>query len=303
MPDSPLASSPYDVLGVSPAATEEELRRAYRRMLRATHPDTGGNPVRFHAVQRAWERVGTPEARAAWDSGRQASEAPRESYAPRPPAGRQGTRASARTYGHPGGHHREQYLTRMREWLGRGANAPDLFDPVLVRSAPHEIRHLLAAALAEEATARALAALGIGFTIWHDVATDAGKLDHIVLGPTGLFAVMSEDWGAAVSARRGELVGEGIGVRERPVHALATAAKSVQRSARVRFTGLLVVVPDPALAESLEVLGTVRGAVAAVVSRSRLAGVLREGLPGALRIGGTELFEVRTRLQSTLRFI
>jgi len=31
--------------------------------------------------------------------------------------------------------------------------------------------------------------------------------------------------------------------------------------------------------------------------------LLREGLPGARTIGGTELFDVRTRLQSAIRFV
>ena len=69
--------------------------------------------------------------------------------------------------------------------------------------APREIRHTLADALAEEATARTLSTLGIGYTVWHDVATGApeDKIDHIVLGPTGLVAMLSEDFGGPVRVR------------------------------------------------------------------------------------------------------
>ncbi|MDI2097542.1 J domain-containing protein [Ruicaihuangia caeni] len=305
MPDSPLASSPYEVLGVPPTASQEELRKAYRRMLRATHPDMGGNPVRFHAVQRAWQRVGTPEDRAAWDAGRGRGAEPGSpvSYAPQPPPKRQDSRPSARIYGHPGGWHRERFLTLMREWVGRGAPAPDLFDPALVQSAPREVRHELAAAIAEEQTARTLASLGIGFTVWHDVDTSAGKLDHIVLGPSGLYAMLSEDWGSTVRLKRGELIGEGIGAGERPVQTLARRAKAVQKVSRARFTSLLIVVPDDASPQSLEVIGPVKGALAAVVQQSRLADVMRHGLPGAQRIGGTESFEVRTRLQASVELL
>ncbi|MFC6357452.1 J domain-containing protein [Luethyella okanaganae] len=312
MHDSPISATPYEVLGVGATAGEDELRRAYRRMLRETHPDTGGDPARFHAVQVAWERIGTPSARAAYDRGGTASSGGGPGAQPwaappaRPP--RQDSRPTARSYGHPGGWSRERYLVLMREWAGRGVSIGDPYDASLVRSAPRDLRRLLANALSEEATARSLASLGIGFTVWHDVATEAAghgappKLDHIVLGPTGLFAVQSEDWGGVVRTRRGELVGEVL-AGEKPVHELSMRARAISRAARVKFTGLLLVVPDDAALDSPEVLGRSRGAVTALVQQSRLPGVMRDGLPGAARIGGTELFEVRTRLQAAVTFV
>ncbi|TFV99681.1 J domain-containing protein [Leifsonia flava] len=309
MPDSPISATPYEVLGVSPSATDRELKRAFRTLLRQTHPDAGGTAERFHAVQIAWEKIGTPEARAAYDRARPfaSADAPPAWSTPqeRP---RTDSRPTARSFGHPGGWSREYFLDHMREWIGRGETVPDFYDPQLVRSAPREIRHLLANALAEEATARQLSTLGIGFTIWHDVATDAAgshvppKIDHIVLGPSGLFAIQSEDWGDPVKVKRGELIGQALG-GERPMHDLATRAKSIARGAKVKFTGLVIVVPDGAPAQSLEVLGHARGAVTALVEQSRLPGVLRDGLPGAARINGTELFEVRTRLQENVQHV
>ena len=55
MADSPMSASPYQVLGVAASASDEDLRRAYRRLLRETHPDVGGDPARFIAVQTAWD--------------------------------------------------------------------------------------------------------------------------------------------------------------------------------------------------------------------------------------------------------
>ena len=310
MPESPLSDSPYEVLGVPADADAAALRTAYRRALRLTHPDTGGDPTRFHAVQIAWELVGTPEARAAFDRGTSGGTIPaptRAAWAPAPPAARRDSRPLARSYGHPGGLSRERYLALIREWAGRGVTLDDPYDPALVRSAPRDIRHVLADALAEEATARSLATLGIAYTVWHDLATDAAgpgeppKLDHLVLGPTGLFAIQSEDWGGMVGIRRGELTGEVLD-GERPIRALAARAKAIGRAARVKPTALLVVVPDDHAAEPLELGGSVRGAVVALVRRSRLSSAIRDGLPGSAHLGGTEVMEVRSRLQATVRF-
>ena len=310
MPESPLSSTPYEVLGVASAASDDELRRAFRQLLRQTHPDTGGDVARFHAVQVAWEMVGTPAARAAYDRGHPfaTSDDPREAWATPQERVRTDSRPTARSFGHPGGWSREYYLDHLREWAGRGVAIPDPYDAQLVRSAPREIRHLLANALAEEATARQLAGLGIGFTVWHDVASDAGtpglppKIDHIVLGPGGLMALQSEDWGEPVGVKRGDLIGSALD-GERPMHELSLRARSVAKRARVSFTGLIVVLPDGDAPSGVEVLGSSRRAVTAVVEHSRLPGVLRDGLPGAARINGSELFEVRTRLQAGIRHI
>ena len=309
MADSPMSASPYEVLGVPASATEEELRRAYRRLLRETHPDTGGDPQRFIAVQAAWERIGTADARAGYDRGRNPSGEP-ASWAPARPDADRGsgdrpaqTRPTARTYGHPGGWRRERYLTLLKEWVGFGEPIPDPYDPVLVRRAPREIRHLLADALAEEATARRLGTLGIGYTVWHDVAAGGpdDKIDHVVLGPTGLFAIQSEDFGGPVGVRRGELTGDVL-AGERPMHELAVRAKAVARAARVRFTGLLLVLPDEQLVEPAQAVGTSRGAEQVVLRASRLLSALRDGLPDGRPVGGNEIFEVRTRLQAAIRF-
>ena len=68
VPDSPLAKSPYEVLGVLPTVSDDELRKAYRKRLRETHPDAGGSAIEFHAVQDAWELIGTTELRASYDA-------------------------------------------------------------------------------------------------------------------------------------------------------------------------------------------------------------------------------------------
>ncbi|GAB3232590.1 hypothetical protein GCM10027447_28400 [Glycomyces halotolerans] len=57
----------YRVLGVSPQAPRTEIQAAYRRRLRQTHPDHGGDETAFHQVQTAWETLADPDSRREYD--------------------------------------------------------------------------------------------------------------------------------------------------------------------------------------------------------------------------------------------
>ncbi|WP_052436633.1 nuclease-related domain-containing protein [Georgenia sp. SUBG003] len=228
--------------------------------------------------------------------------------------------SSARSYGHPGGASRQRYLTLMREWVGRGVDLPDPYQEDLLRRAPHEVRHALSDALAEEATARILSSLGPSFAVWHDVATasDSGawtsdatlgpsgsaKLDHVVLGPTGVFVLQSEDWGAPARPRGSELVSEALAPGAQPVRSLERRAR-VLRSWRVAATAVVLVLPDGALAEDVVLLRRGRGRRPArlAVRRSSLGFLLAVGLPGTGRLDDAAFFDVRTRLQDHIRFV
>lgn len=302
---SPAQRTPYEVLGVSAAVSDAELRVAYRRAARASHPDTGGSAEAFRAVQSAWEVIGTPASRSAYDRGAPGarSEAPGAAWAgsatraPRPD-----TRPKARSYGHPGGRARERYLALLREWVGRGAAIPDPYDPALVRSAPPEIRRALAKALAEESVATAVSHLGMGFTIWSGVtATENTTLDHIVLGPAGLFGISAADWGSPVELKRGELIGAGLPPKAEPIRDLSRTARAVSRSTRTKFTALLLVVPDDALADPILPIGRVKAGSTLVIRRSLLPQVLRTGVPGLDRGSVSDVFELRSALQGSLR--
>ena len=58
----------YDVLGVSPAAKADAIRRAYLRQARRWHPDRpSGDPEQMRAVNQAWQTLGDQRLRAAYD--------------------------------------------------------------------------------------------------------------------------------------------------------------------------------------------------------------------------------------------
>jgi molecular chaperone DnaJ len=65
----------YDVLGVSPDAGAEEIKRAYRQLARRYHPDISGDDraVAFLEAARAYEVLADPRRRQSYDAGRTGS--------------------------------------------------------------------------------------------------------------------------------------------------------------------------------------------------------------------------------------
>ncbi len=60
----------YETLGVKRDATQDEIKRAYRKLARKYHPDVSSEPdaeARFKEVKEAYEVLKDPEKRAAYD--------------------------------------------------------------------------------------------------------------------------------------------------------------------------------------------------------------------------------------------
>ena len=57
----------YEVLGIPAGASEEEVRHAYRRLVKSAHPDHAGDVVRFRQITQAYGVLSDPGRRAAYD--------------------------------------------------------------------------------------------------------------------------------------------------------------------------------------------------------------------------------------------
>lgn len=101
----------YEVLGVGPRATSEEIKKRYRELARRYHPDVAGTPdagEKFKQINHAHQILSDPQRRAAYDIERKLAEArrsrtagPASPAAPRPSPGAAGSSAPPRPRANP----------------------------------------------------------------------------------------------------------------------------------------------------------------------------------------------------------
>jgi len=61
----------YTTLGVGRNATDEDIKRAYRKLAATHHPDKGGDTAKFQEVQQAYETLSDPQKRQQHDNPQQ----------------------------------------------------------------------------------------------------------------------------------------------------------------------------------------------------------------------------------------
>lgn len=59
----------YDILGLAPSATADDIKKAWRFLAQRHHPDKGsGDHDKFQSIQNAYEVLSDPERRAHYDA-------------------------------------------------------------------------------------------------------------------------------------------------------------------------------------------------------------------------------------------
>ncbi len=68
-----MTPDPYETLGLTKSATAEEIKKAYRKLVRTSHPDLhpddSGAASRFKLISAAYDLLKDPETRARFDAG------------------------------------------------------------------------------------------------------------------------------------------------------------------------------------------------------------------------------------------
>ena len=58
----------YDLLGVSKTASQDEIKKAFRKLALKMHPDRGGDTEKFQELNKAYEVLSDAEKREIYDN-------------------------------------------------------------------------------------------------------------------------------------------------------------------------------------------------------------------------------------------
>jgi molecular chaperone DnaJ len=62
-----MAKDYYNILGIGKSASDEEIKKAYRKLAMKHHPDQGGDELKFKEINEAYQVLSNPQKKAQYD--------------------------------------------------------------------------------------------------------------------------------------------------------------------------------------------------------------------------------------------
>lgn len=60
----------YNILGIDPTSSDDQIRTAYKKLAMQHHPDRGGNQAKFQEIQEAYSVLSDTHKRTEWEHNR-----------------------------------------------------------------------------------------------------------------------------------------------------------------------------------------------------------------------------------------
>ena len=107
-----------------------------------------------------------------------------------------------------------------------------LLTAVLWRKGLRRVESFFKGARGEERVAGLLEMLPAGWHVFHDFEAGGYHVDHVAVGPTGVYAVETKNWRGRVTAEKGEILVDGVLPDRAPLGQAAAEAKAVEAALR-----------------------------------------------------------------------
>ena len=99
---------------------------------------------------------------------------------------------------------------------------------VMWRRGVRRVASFFVGARGEERVANVLAALSSRYHVFHDFMTARGPVDHVVVGPTGVFAVETKNWRGRIELQEGHVLVDGRLADRSPLQQAICEADAVE---------------------------------------------------------------------------